>query len=54
MTTWGQSNSEWNDAEANKLPEKVEEMAINGELPRTPGRKRLVVVGLGMVGVAFM
>lgn len=54
MTTWGQSNSEWNDAEANKLPEKVEEMAINGELPRTPGRKRLVVVGLGMVGVAFI
>jgi nitrite reductase (NAD(P)H) len=51
---WGQSNSEWNDAEANKLPEKVEELKINGKLPKGSGRKRLVVVGLGMVGVAFM
>ena len=50
----GQSNSEWNDVEANKLPEKVQEMAINGDLPKSAGRKRLVVVGLGMVGVAFM
>lgn len=54
MTTWGQSNSEWNDAEANKLPEMVEEMTDNGNLPKSSGRKRLVVVGLGMVGVAFM
>jgi nitrite reductase (NAD(P)H) len=48
------SNSDWNDVEANKLPETVEEMKINEELPKTEGRKRLVVVGLGMVGVAFM
>lgn len=54
MATWGQSNSEWNDAEANRLPEKVAEMSVNGELPQNSGRKRLVVVGLGMVGVAFM
>lgn len=54
MATWGQSNSEWNDAEANKLPQKVAEMSVNGELPQNSGRKRLVVVGLGMVGVAFM
>ncbi len=51
---WGQSNREWNDAEANKLPEKVGELKTNGELPNGGGRKRLVVVGLGMVGVAFM
>lgn len=50
----------WNDAEANKLPEKVEELKANGELPNgshTPNgspRKRIVVVGLGMVGVAFI
>jgi len=53
-----QSNSNWNDPEANKLPEKVEELKENGELPKEAdngsGRKRLVVVGLGMVGVAFM
>lgn len=48
------SNSDWNDAEANKLPEKVEEMKTNGELPKGEGRKRVVVVGLGMVGIAFM
>lgn len=51
---WGQSNSTWNDAEANKLPEKVAEMEINGEIPSNPSRKRVVVIGLGMVGVAFM
>ena len=51
---WGQSSSEWHDAEAGKLPEKVQELEINGELPQTSGRKRVVVVGLGMVGIAFM
>jgi nitrite reductase (NAD(P)H) len=54
MEARGQSNSVWNDAEANKLPEKVQELAAKDELPQSPGRKRLVVVGLGMVGVAFM
>ena len=54
MQARGQSNSEWNDVEANKLPETVKELEVNGELPKSAGRKRLVVVGLGMVGVAFM
>lgn len=59
--TWGSkdgniSNSEWNDAEANKLPEKVEELEKKGEINDTPpqARKKVVVVGLGMVGIAFM
>lgn len=59
--TWGSkdgniSNSEWNDPEANKLPEKVEELEKKGEIPDTPKqeRKKVVVVGLGMVGIAFM
>lgn len=56
---WGQSNSVWNDAEANKLPEKIEEMKMKQELPSDTlpngiGRKRVVVVGLGMVGIAFI
>ncbi|KAH7128652.1 hypothetical protein B0J11DRAFT_275865 [Dendryphion nanum] len=50
------SNSDWNDAEANKLPEKVEQLELNGELPKPEegARKKLVVVGLGMVGIAFI
>lgn len=48
------SNREWNDAEANLLPKTVQELKENGDLPDTPGRKRIVVVGLGMVGVAFI
>lgn len=59
--TWGSkdgniSNSEWNDPEANKLPEKVEELEKKGEIKDTPpeARKKIVVVGLGMVGIAFM
>lgn len=59
--TWGSkdgnvSNSEWNDPEANKLPEKVEELEKKGEINDTPqqARKKVVVVGLGMVGIAFM
>lgn len=54
MTSWGQSNSEWNDPEANKLPEKVEKLEQNGELPKDTKRKRVVVIGLGMVGISFM
>jgi nitrite reductase (NAD(P)H) len=56
MAEHGQSSSTWNDAEAKKLPEKVEEMRINGENfdGNKSERKRLVVVGLGMVGIAFM
>jgi nitrite reductase (NAD(P)H) len=58
--TWGSkdgsiSNSEWNDGEANKLPEKVAELEKNGEINNAPQpRKRIVVVGLGMVGIAFI
>ena len=48
------SNSEWNDVEANVLPEKVSKMEENGEIPKNPERKRIVVVGLGMVGIAFI
>lgn len=55
MAEHGQSSSTWQDAEANKLPEKVEKMKLNGELPKgNSNRKRVVVVGLGMVGIAFM
>ena len=54
MAAWGQSSSTWNDAEANKLPEKVKELEQNGELPKDTKRKRVVVVGLGMVGISFM
>ncbi|KAJ8104756.1 hypothetical protein OPT61_g10587 [Boeremia exigua] len=59
--TWGSkdgsiSNSEWNDTEANKLPEKVEQLEKKGEIADTPlqARKKVVVVGLGMVGIAFI
>lgn len=48
------SNSEWNDPEANVLPDKVQEMDKKDELPKSPGRKRIVVVGLGMVGISFI
>jgi nitrite reductase (NAD(P)H) len=57
--TWGSkdgnvSNAEWNDPEANKLPEKVAELEKKGEINGNHKRKRVVVVGLGMVGIAFM
>lgn len=48
------SNSEWNDAEANVLPEKVAELEKNGEIPKDTNRQKVVVIGLGMVGIAFM
>ncbi|KAF2089627.1 nitrite reductase [Saccharata proteae CBS 121410] len=48
------SNSEWNDPEANRLPEKVEELSQNNEIPKDTKRKRVVVVGLGMVGISFI
>lgn len=45
-----------NDPEANKLPEKTDEANKEGvtEVEADPKRKRIVVVGLGMVGIAFM
>ncbi|KAK3638819.1 hypothetical protein LTR22_017670 [Elasticomyces elasticus] len=50
------SNSEWNDPEANVLPEKIEKLSDNDEIPDVPEskRKRVVVVGLGMVGISFI
>ena len=48
------SNSEWNDPEANVLPDKVNGMEQKGEIPTNPKRKKVVVVGLGMVGIAFV
>ena len=48
------SNSEWNDPEANVLPETVEKLAAQDEIPKNTNRKRVVVVGLGMVGIAFI
>lgn len=48
------SNSEWNDPEANVLPDKVEALEENGEIPKSTNRKRIVVVGLGMVGISFI
>lgn len=38
------------------MPEKVEELEKKGEIPDRPKqeRKKVVVVGLGMVGIAFM
>nr|POE67111.1 nitrite reductase [nad(p)h] [Quercus suber] len=52
--TIAMSNSEWNDPEANVLPDKVEKLVEMDEIPKTTKRKRVVVVGLGMVGVAFI
>jgi nitrite reductase (NAD(P)H) len=57
--TWGSkdgnmSNAEWNDPEANKLPGKVKELEKKGEINGEGKRKKIVVVGLGMVGIAFM
>ena len=48
------SNSEWNDPEANVLPDKVEEMAGTDKTSQDTKRKRVVVDGLGMVGIAFI
>lgn len=57
--TWGSkdgniSNAEWNDPEANKLPGQVAELEKKGEINSNGERKKIVVVGLGMVGIAFM
>ena len=48
------SNTEWNDVEANRLPEKVANLKEDEKPPSRSDRKRIVVVGLGMVGIAFM
>jgi nitrite reductase (NAD(P)H) len=50
----GESSSTLNDAKTKMLPDKVAELRLNGEDLEGSKRKRLVVVGLGMVGIAFM
>lgn len=57
--TWGSkdgsiSNRQWNDVEANRLPEKVVVLESKGMINQDHPRKRIVVVGFGMVGIAFM
>ena len=54
MANWGQSSREWQDPEANKLPETVEKLEAKDEIPETSNGKKVVVVGLGMVGISFM
>ena len=52
------SNAEWNDPQANTLPARVEDLNLNAhvpkEIPKISNRKRVVVAGLGMVGISFM
>lgn len=59
--TWGSKDtkdaklpSKWNDAAGNQLPGKMEQMQLAGDMNGEAKRKRIVVVGLGMVGIAFM
>ena len=59
MATETQGDGPLTEAEASTSPAKPEITTVNGDfpngdLPRSEGRKRLVVVGLGMVGIAFM
>ena len=48
------SGSKMDNAEPTGLLDKVEELKLNLETPMEHKRKRIVVVGLGMVGIAFM
>jgi nitrite reductase (NAD(P)H) len=50
----GQSSSTWNDAEAKVLPDTFKNLEVHDDGATEPARKRVVVVGLGMVGIAFM
>jgi hypothetical protein len=43
-----------NDTVAKSLLDKAVNPTWNGDIPTDPKRKRIVVVGLGMVGIAFM
>ncbi|KAJ4354212.1 uncharacterized protein N0V89_005946 [Didymosphaeria variabile] len=61
--TWGEKEAkdaklpvgQLNDPEVNTLPERVEEaQRENGTEANEAKRKRIVVVGLGMVGIAFI
>ncbi|WPG97851.1 Nitrite reductase [Acrodontium crateriforme] len=48
------SNSKSQDPAANVLPEKVETLVEQDGIPKNSTRRRVVVVGLGMVGIAFI
>lgn len=48
------TTSEWKDSDADHSPEQVEKSEDKHETPKDSKRKRIVVVGLGMVGIAFM
>jgi nitrite reductase (NAD(P)H) len=50
------ANEDWIEPDAKDIPDKVEEKQ-NGDVLAEEGerqRKKIVVVGLGMVGIAFM
>ncbi|KAF2456034.1 nitrite reductase [Lineolata rhizophorae] len=48
------SNSESNGPESKEVPEPAMGFENGGEIPKDSSRRRIVVVGLGMVGVAFI
>lgn len=60
--TWGEKEAkdvkllsgQLNDPEVDRIPEKVAEVQEAGINVDEPRRKKIVVVGLGMVGIAFM
>jgi len=47
-------NETQNNDEAKGHPQQAEDVRLNEEIPNGCNRKRLVVVGLGMVGIAFI
>jgi nitrite reductase (NAD(P)H) len=62
--TWGekegkdgkQANEDWIEPEVKEIPKKLEDRQEEGvrEDSGETRRKKIVVVGLGMVGIAFM
>jgi len=60
--TWGAKNAQdaklpvgqLHDAEVSQLPQKAEEARQEEGAEAKEQRKKIVVVGLGMVGIAFM
>jgi nitrite reductase (NAD(P)H) len=58
-STWGDKNAESakrnaHEPDAPKIPGKVQDGTAQKEEQKEPERKRIVVVGLGMVGISFM
>ena len=61
--TWGEkdgidgkkANEEWIEPAVREIPDEVAQGSVNGvRLNGEARRKKVVVVGLGMVGIAFM